>query len=151
MAYHMGKPLAEERDNESQDISHPKVLNPDEEESVSFPPPAWLSSVYRYVVVFPAGYNFTERICHCSQLTLLRLGVQNFSRDFRISGSGRACSGEDGRMSCTVRVKHQHGVLCSTNVGVVNEPSGRQFDILTMDRAACVTLAPHPSASGVGR
>lgn len=84
MAYHMGKPLAEERDNESQDISHPKVLNPDEEESVSFPPPAWLSSVYRYVVVFPAGYNFTERICRCSQLTLLRLGIQNFSRDIRI-------------------------------------------------------------------
>lgn len=80
MAYHMGKPLAEERDNESQDISHPKVLNPDEEESVSFPPPAWLSSVYRYVVVFPlATTSLSGYVAAPSSL-----GIHNFSRDFRI-------------------------------------------------------------------
>lgn len=150
MAYHMGKPLAEERDNESQDISHPKVLNPDEEESVSFPPPAWFSSVYRYVVVFPlATTSLSGYVAAPSSL-----GSDSAFRIFpgiSVSGSGQASSGEDGRMSCTVRVKHQHGVLCSTNVGVVNEPSGRQFDILTVARAACVTSAPHPSASGVGR
>lgn len=120
---------------ESQHISHPKVLNADEENGLS-PLPAWLSSAYRWIGFPPAPslYNFTERTCSCSQPlgsdSAIRL-LQGFPYLAAGRADGLACSGEDGGQAST------WCVLCSTNVGVVNEsPPAANFDIVTVKDAA---------------